>query len=400
MYINLTGTGDFRLSGQSKCYWLPDDASVAYNCVFIGDKVVLTGSWDGAEKDDGLIRVTLDGTTIGAYYASHDLVNDVWSLEVDITYLLKDLTEPYTGWGGLINQSKPTKSYTERTLLVMTENTQSVNCEADIVILGGHRLAAMPHPLYEEMLSTVPEDVHSNSAICRVQPPNIMLQLDIPNYSDFRRSYPVWFECGNDWKHNTTGTASILRSQNPNLSNGNGGSVGIATKSPIYWIGKDGTYKIQFQAIDMNECQNYAVVRWKSKTGNWRQHIFEVRNITDNLDGSTVIDNIGTSYRSLVENSYQFDIHLSGLTRYSLWYYQDILSSEEIYCCVGNTQAYDFTLLTQWVDPAGAVPETLPTTGPSELLCSVVSPKKYTVPNGNGQLYDFDCTLKYKKTSY
>ncbi len=397
MDIKLTGTGSFRLNGQPDCHWLPDDAVHGYNCVFIGDRVVLTGSWDGDEKDDGLIRLVLDNTTIGSYYASHDLVNDVWTLEVDITYLLKDLTEPYTGWGGTITGSFNTKTYTPRTLFVYTENNNTVSCTVDIVILGGHKLAAMPHPFYDEMRGTVPEAVTSQSGISRVQPPNVMLQLEVPNTPETRYSYPVWFECDTTWYRNSTGSATVFASNWPNLSNGNGGTVGTKTQNPIYYIGKDGKYKIDFQTIAYTDCSLYAIVRWKSKTGNWRQHIFEVKNITDNLDGSTVIDNIGTSYRSLVENSYQFDIHLSGLTRYSLWYYQDILSSEEIYCCVGNMQYNEFQLLTQWGD---GMQYTLPTTAPSELLCSVTSPKKYTVPNGNGQLYDFDCTLKYKKTSY
>lgn len=395
MYISLNGTGNFRLNGQADCYWLPDDASVAYNCVFIGDKVVLTGSWDGAEKDDGLIRLVLDGTTIGGYYASHDLVNDIWSLEVDITYLLKNLAEPYTVWGGILSQQAGNvKTYTERTLTVYTENTQSVNCEADIVILDGHKLAAMPHPLYDEMLASVPEDVHSEAGFCRVQPPNVILTMEQNSTGVSSVGIcPVWMEIGDLWSRNAQGTGYFV-TYCPTLSNGNGGTVAMNyTTGGMYWVGKNGKYYIPFQCIKYNDCQQYAIVRWKSKTGNWRQHIFEVRNITDNLDGSTVIDNIGTSYRSLVENSYQFDIHLSGLTRYGLWYYQDILSSEEIYCCVGNTQSTDWMMLADCTNG-------IPTTGPSELLCSVVSPKKYAVPNGTGKLYDFDCTFKYKKTTY
>ncbi len=397
MDIKLTGTGSFRLNGQPDCHWLPDDAVHGYNCVFIGDRVILTGSWDGDEKDDGLIRLVLDNTTIGAYYASHDLVNDVWTLEVDITYLLKDLTEPYTGWGATIdNTAYDTKTYTPRTLLVYTENNNTVSCTVDIVILGGHKLSAMQRPLFTEMMNTVPEDANAIAAISRVQPPNVILNIELPISST--GIYPVWVECLDSWaetQHTPTNGNYIVGTA-PTLSNGNGGSVGLDPQtSVLWWHGKNKKHCIPIQKINGQQCDSYAIVRWKSKTGNWRQHIFEVKNITDNLDGSTVIDNIGTSYRSLVENSYQFDIHLSGLTRYSLWYYQDILSSEEIYCCVMNTQFNEWLMLCD-LDES----ETLPTAAPSELLCSVTSPKKYTVPNGNGQLYDFYCTLKYKKTTY
>lgn len=391
MYIKLFGNADFRLSGRSGCNWLPDALNRVYNCVFIGDKVVLTGSWDDV-KDDGLLRLVLDGTTIGSYYATKDDITGVWSIEVDITYLLKDLKEPYTAWGGTINQSKPTKTYTQRTLSVYTENTSSVSCYVDIVILDGHRISGMPHPYYDEMLNFAQEDVLYNGRyIDRVQPPNVVL---FPSQRYIATTnFPIWIECCDHWKQMGEKMFSYVY---PNLSNGNGGSIGIMINSPISWTGtnENGTYKINFIDIDRKDCQLHALVRWKSKTGNWRQHFFEVKNITDNLDGSTVTDNIGTSYRSLVENSYQFDIHISGLTRYGLWYYQDILSSDEIYCCVSTDD------LGMLANIGNAIPDELPTSGPSELLCSVVNPKKYVVPNGTDKLYDFDCTLKYKKTSY
>ena len=393
MYIPLTGTGSFRLTGQSNSYWLPDNTVIPYNCVFIGDHVVLTGSWTGDPKDDGLLRVVLDGTSIGFYYASHDLVNDIWSIEVDITYALKNAVEPYTGWGGITDSTAyETKVYTPRTLSVFTENNETVSCSEDIVILNGHQLSAMQRPLYDDMMPTIPEDASHQNSISRVQPPNVILNLDMPITST--GIYPVWVECCDSWtdtRHTPT-DGNYIVAERPTLSNGNGGSVGLDTQlDNLWWHGKDRNYCIPIQKISSQQCEQYAVVRWKSKTGNWRQHIFEVKNITDNIDSSTVIDNIGTSYRSLVENSYQFDIHLSGLTRYSLWYYQDILSSDEIYCC----GLRDMAMLCDLGES-----ETLPTTAPNELLCSVSNPKKYAVPNGTGKLYDFDCTLKYKKTSY
>lgn len=383
----------FTLTGESNCYWIPDSQAVSRNAVFIGDRVVLSGSWGfilSTSDEDGLVRVTLDGTTIGSYYATKNPVTGRWNLEVDITYLLKDLTEPYSDWG----DPYTTKAYTPRTIAVTTENTDSVSCSVDIVILEGFSLLRMPHPIYEELVNVDSGYVYSIAGHSRVDPPNVMLRCGDGPYSHGVVCHDVWFECGDGWydinRHGAV-TNTLVTDFGTGYSNGNGGSVcqDFAIYAGIAYKGKTSNYKILWQWIGDYPCKDYCIVRWKSCTGNWRQHIFEVRNITDNLDGSTMTDPMGTDYRTITESSYQFDIHLSGLTRYSLWYYQDLLTSKDI--------SMHFIPAGQLLEVAGITP----TTGKDGMTpCSVVNPKKYTAPNGNSKLYDFDCTLKYKKTGY
>ncbi|MBQ1571865.1 MAG: hypothetical protein IIZ78_12115 [Clostridiales bacterium] len=371
-------TATFRLSGEQNCYWLPDSESVPRNAVFIGDRVVLKGGWGSifsTSDEDGLIRVTLDGTTIGSYYAVKDHVTGWrWDLEVDITYLLKDLAEVED----IRRWNTTYRTYRPRTLSVTTENTGSVSCSIDIVILNGHSMLRMAHPIYEEIMNVDSGYPTSNAGRARIDPPNVML---------WGGTEILEIECGDGWY--IVDNNGVVTNDNiytlGGYSNGNGATVGIqpiAYPNGIAYRGKDKNYIIKFQEIDRNTCGDYCSVRWKSCTGNWRNHMFEVRNITSNLDGSTMTDQLGTEYRTINGTSYQLDIHLSGLTRYGLWYYQDMLTSEEIY-----VDCYKNGFLDEFVHHV-------------EVPCSVVSPKKYTVPNGNGKLYDFDCTLKYKKIGY
>lgn len=398
MNIELTNdsgkSGEFHLTGEQNCYWLPDSGAVARNCVFLGDHVVLYGHFGGllsSSDEDGLLRLVLDGSTIGSYYASRDRVTGVWSIEVDITYLLKDLAEQMSSWGLNVCGAPTEKTYTPRTIVLYSENTDTVVCSADIVILEGHSLDKMVHPIYEEASTSVVEVRSLRDMYARVQPPNVMLKFG--NGNDTLTFGDVWFECGDSWEYiSAPNTTSNILEDFKSCTNGNGGTVCIDTTDVgyIYYSGKQGKYRTGFSYIGQDLCKEYAVVRWKSCTGNWRQHIFEVRNITNNLDSSTITDPIGTEYRTLTEDSYQFDIYLSGLTKYSMWYYQDILTSKEIYCTIlGGGSGENYALFTQ--DMVNSHPD-------KSYSCSVVNPKKFAVPNGNSnKFYDFSCTLKYKK---
>lgn len=393
------------LTGNQQCYWLPDSPSTPRDAVFLDDRVVLSVKWGSllsTADEDGLIRLVLDGTTIGGYYAAHNPVNGQWTLKVDITYLLKSYAEPFDIWG---NHGEPysepnsgMRTYTPRTLSLYTENTQSVSASDEIIILEGKSLVEMPHPLYEEIQNIDTTYIDSVFNRARVFPPNVILRAGEDHYQTYFITNDIWVECPAEEMYECNADYSL--SDTPILffgntyGNGNGGCIcpQFTNTKGFGFKGKLGNYVIPYTRIGEHPCKEYVVVRWRSCTGNYRQHIFECRNITSNLDSSTKTDPMGTEFRNLVTGSYQFDIHLSGLTRYSLWYYQDILTSEEIWCApyiwgepfsdfVGNGTAIETRVDEQYA-------------------CSVVSPKKYTLPNGNAsKFYDFDCTLKYKATS-
>lgn len=202
----------------------------------------------------------------------------------------------------------------------------------------------------------------------------------------------IWLgiEGAHNWHYfgaNGTPSADSIGEWDNCQSNGNGGVgyPGIVNLYGIAFHGKDEWYRIWFDKRDMYSCTEYAVVRWKSCTGNWRTAMFEATNYTTNLDGTTETNPLYDNYVELHGNTYQFDIHLDGLTRYGLWYYQDILSSPEIYAEIWPN--------SELINNSASRPK--------RLRCSVVNPKKYVVPNGDAtKFYDFDCTLRYKKDSF
>lgn len=135
---------------------------------------------------------------------------------------------------------------------------------------------------------------------------------------------------------------------------------------------------------EIDECKEYAILRWISKFGQLRQHIFKVDTITDSIASSIDIIEFSNATHKEKNTNNSITILIEGLTRYSLWYYQDILTSKEIHATKITEDAL--------YQPMGSVIETLN----FEHTLVDVSDSEVQLNPGTG-FYDLEMNLIFKQ---
>lgn len=157
-------------------------------------------------------------------------------------------------------------------------------------------------------------------------PPNVIYSL--PPYMAIRNRCPIIFESTYDNFY------SVYNGNTTNLS-----TLGIPY--PNSFIIDDAAQYIMLADInkkqynipikELDQCEEYCIVRWISVFGQLRQHVFKVKTISDSINSSIDIIEFSNATHKEKNTDNSITISVEGLTRYSLWYYQDLLTSKEIH---------------------------------------------------------------------
>ena len=118
--------------------------------------------------------------------------------------------------------------------------------------------------------------------------------------------------------------------------------------------------------------RKYAAVEWISRAGTVKRHTLEFVQVTDAVNGKTDYQT-HLGYKQTKGQETSFVLRLSGLTRYDLWYYSDIILSNDVRVAVSEQDA-------------GFGDET---------RVEVVT-NKVEIPDANGT-YKLDIEVKYKR---
>lgn len=304
-------------------------------------------------NDENLISCQINGVRVGGWYTTSDLY-----LEVDFTYLLRNLP---------IGQTF--------TIDLWTENAQTLSFSQTFYYVGGVDLKREVCPLPSELIQALPttSGAYINGYICA---PNSI--LGVPGgyqYPYIQLEMTDW-----SWVPNVGGSWTTPESYS---NNGNQSTVLFRgdTKA-IRFSDKNDSYIINLE--ETGPCDELVLVCWKSRTGNWRQVLFSTKNQSTKIDSTNQTDPLGNDYSTVKTYSQSVDLEIKGLTRHSLWWYQDILTSNEIYMLPytynmihedGLTYLYEYGQINR---------------------CDITN-NKVTQKNGNSKLFDFTLTMKYRQ---
>lgn len=118
--------------------------------------------------------------------------------------------------------------------------------------------------------------------------------------------------------------------------------------------------------------RKYAAVEWISRAGMVKRHTWEFVQVTESVNGKTDYQT-HLGYKQTKGQETSFILRLSGITRYDLWYYSDIILSNDVRVAVSEQDA-------------GFGDET---------RVEVVT-NKVEIPDANGT-YKLDIEVKYKR---
>ena len=118
--------------------------------------------------------------------------------------------------------------------------------------------------------------------------------------------------------------------------------------------------------------RKYAAVEWISRAGTIKRNTWEFVQVTDAVNGKTDYET-HLGYKQTKGQETSFVLRLSGLTRYDLWYYSDIILSNDVRVAVSEQDAgFGY-----------------------ETRVEIVT-NKVEIPDANGT-YKLDIEVKYKR---
>lgn len=81
-------------------------------------------------------------------------------------------------------------------------------------------------------------------------------------------------------------------------------------------------------------CERMATFMWTSLTGASRMHSFPVVSFIDEYEDTISIDSAGDGFPTRKNAIKGVVCRITGLTSYSVWYYQDLLMSSDVHCLI------------------------------------------------------------------
>ena len=209
-------------------------------------------------------------------------------------------------------------------------------------------------------------------------PPNVLYSL--PPYNAIRDVCPIIFESNYDNFYSVyNGNTTYLKTLGQPYTDS------FIIDRPAQYLMLTDINKKQYN-IPINEldgCEEYAIVRWVSVFGMLRQHVFKVKTITDSINSSIDIIKFANATHKEKNTDNSITISVEGLTRYSLWYYQDLLTSKEIHA-------------TKIINDSFYNPQTAIETLKLDHTLVDVSDSEVVVNPGT-QFYDLEMNLTFKQ---
>lgn len=215
------------------------------------------------------------------------------------------------------------------TILLHDVNAWGIQFQA--VIKDGVNIKNIVHPLPVEIMNTL-GTTYSSEYRDLLLPPNVIYSLSQYPFSTPGNLYipPIIFESNLHSWNRVYGVDDLYITPDSTYPDSH-----IVNNLTTYIHTDDkygGSYKIPFKELD--DCENYAIVRWVSNFGNIRQHVFKINNISESISESSSLITTGNGVQSIKNTANSIKLFIEGLTEYSLWYYSDIMLSPEIHSTV------------------------------------------------------------------
>ena len=82
--------------------------------------------------------------------------------------------------------------------------------------------------------------------------------------------------------------------------------------------------------------RDYAVVRWQSRFGGYKCHVWELVNFSEEVSDKTEFKTFDNSYKVTKGVGSSFQLKIDELTQFDYWYYCDIITSDDVRIWIGN----------------------------------------------------------------
>lgn len=356
-----------------------------------GRKLVI----DGRTIDSS--NYVYDNTNIGAFvsYPSHPaVINETYYIlyinkTSSTNYDLRKAYIPNTDGSFSINigdildmLSSPVQTGTTFTLDIdgTTSNgtyyTPTFTLHASLILKAGVNKETYIFPACIEACAAL-ADNYADTYADEIFPPNVMYTV-IKNTGSAVISAPVIFESSlTGWRGFRNGTSSPLTvyAEDSYIAATASGKVDY-----VSYVANSKSYRVYVEDLTKYaKGIEYVIVRWTSIFGHTRQHVFILKGINDKASSINNISISGNGYKSVNTAVNSVQLYISGLTRYGLWYYSDMINAKDIW-------------MTKDILLAGYSGNNDKMN--NDLLRCRVSTNSYSISPGTG-LYDFNITLDY-----
>ena len=120
-----------------------------------------------------------------------------------------------------------------------------------------------------------------------------------------------------------------------------------STIDKIYIVADDGKYGITRNIVPSQCGREYALVEWKSFTGNTRRHVFEVVKAKSEIADSFSLMSVDNEYIEIKGRKDGLTLRLDGLSAYDLWYYSDLITSSNVLVSFDGIKSYRVQVTTK-----------------------------------------------------
>lgn len=264
--------------------------------------------------------------------------------------------------------------------IAMTKSNQYLTLRVQATVDGvddrlDMYLNVLPGISYNDLLAPRQKeinDMYQGLMHRTVVPPNVMIYPSLgvlelifeSSYGDIslHGSTPIGTWTANNYGGGTTALS-------PAGTRSNEIHVGFKTESVTF---DDGNGAARTWPIDrVDDCTDIVVLRWTSITGATRQHAFPFFSIENNVEERVGLVTVGDGFKVAKNVSNGFVIRLTGLTAYSVWYYNDMMNANDLHATI------DGTGIT------------------TEQTLAMVDGSTAVMPQGNG-FFTFEAKIKYR----
>jgi hypothetical protein len=333
--------------------WEENTVYTFYRDESIGVQVLYPGIHGAVNESYDL---AINGTFMGTYLADKD-----GSLKFELNYALRDIPDFLSFTMDLVSKE---------TRFMLTG-----------VIKPGVSKPNLMFPVPKEYINIYGPTItgiQGHETRSTVFPPNVIYSL--PPYMAIRNVCPIIFESTYDnfysvYNGNTRNLSTLGQPYTDSFI--------IDERSQYLMLTDINKKQYNIPIKELDECEEYCIVRWISVFGQLRQHVFKVKTITDSINSSIDIIELSNAIHKEKNTDNSITISVEGLTRYSLWYYQDLLTSKEIHATkIINDSLYN--------------PETAIETLKLDHTLVDVSDSEVVVNPGT-QFYDLEMNLTFKQ---
>ena len=266
-------------------------------------------------------------------------------------------------------------------ITILLHDVNAWGIQFQVVVKDGVNIKSVVHPLPVEIMNTL-GTTYSSEYRDLLLPPNVIYSLSQYPFSTPGNLYipPIIFESNLHSWNRVYGLDDLYITPDSTYTDSH-----IISLLTTYIHTDDkygGSYKIPIRELD--DCENYVVIRWMSSFGNIRQHYFKIKDITNTLSSTNSLVVIGNGVQSVKNIDNEITVFVEGLTEYSLWYYSDLMLSSEIHSTIYKNECM-YNPISGYID-----------TLKLDYTLSEITTKEITY-NPSTKFYNLELTLNKKQ---